>query len=54
MGTGNASRVSGGGPGAPLVPGQSAKPSHNPGSIPDGTGNNMGNGNSAMSTGMQG
>ena len=29
-------------------------PSRNPGSIPDGDGNNKGNGNSAMSSGMQG
>ncbi|WP_207433468.1 hypothetical protein [Sabulibacter ruber] len=51
---GSTTRISGGGPNAPATPGQTSRVSHNPGSIPDGNGNNMGNGNAAMSTGMQG
>ncbi|MBA9078418.1 MULTISPECIES: hypothetical protein [Rufibacter] len=53
--SGNATRISGGGHNAPVTPGQTSKVSPtNPGSIPDGTGRDKGNGNAAMSSGMQG
>jgi hypothetical protein len=47
-------RVSGGEHNAPPIPGQTAHHSANPGSIPDGNGQNRGDGNAAMSSGMQG
>ncbi|MGV3538654.1 MAG: hypothetical protein ACO1OQ_02525 [Rufibacter sp.] len=53
--TGTATRVSGGASNSPVVPGQTSKVSpQNPGSMPDGTGQDKGNGNAAMSAGMQG
>jgi len=50
----NTTRVSGGRPQDPPTPGQTSQVSSNPGSVPDGTGHDKGEGNSAMSSGMQG
>ncbi|MFB9863133.1 hypothetical protein [Rufibacter immobilis] len=51
---GAATRVSGGGPNQPAAPGQTSQSSFNPGSIPDGSGRDKGQGGAAMSSGMQG
>ncbi|GAB2527761.1 hypothetical protein [Rufibacter soli] len=47
-------RISGGRPQQPAAPGQTTKVSPNSGSVPDGTGNDKGNGGAALSSGMQG
>ncbi|QHL88015.1 hypothetical protein GU926_11475 [Nibribacter ruber] len=51
---GTATRVSGGNATSPTVPGQASGGTYNPGSVPDGTGQDKGSGNAAMSSGMQG
>ncbi|GGK83088.1 hypothetical protein ACD591_14300 [Rufibacter glacialis] len=51
---GTTTRISGGGPDQPATPGQTTKTSFNPGSVPDGSGHDKGQGGAAMSSGMQG